>query len=310
MSVIDEGFEWAVDPSYLWLSGRRVGLLAKPDDQPQPFLVSSVPGNRRVYRPFVDHDGLFHTFAFTDPTEDGIKAFAERYGPLRASSGGTFVPRFLYENPPRPPVEQVGEPLTTWQTEILKMRRLIELFDVFREDELGERKWWATPPQPPDPDAELPDVLAHLFRTATATRLQKESANASAAVVHEVNIELIAGGSLWGVVPLIDTQRGLLLRPTSLRDALWLQFADAITSGASFRLCKNCENTWFRVRRKKGPEPARQFCSHRCKMAARRSDLGEIATLHADGASIQELSERFGMSILAIRKHVESKRSL
>src|SRR5262249_41242265 len=55
------------------------------------------------------------------------------------------------------------------------------------------------------------------------------------------------------------------LVPISLRSALLIQAAEAITSNREFRLCKNCPE-WFVVSAP-GRRSDREYCSPRCRVA-------------------------------------------
>ncbi|MEX2628657.1 MAG: hypothetical protein WD341_01875 [Tistlia sp.] len=56
----------------------------------------------------------------------------------------------------------------------------------------------------------------------------------------------------------------LRLIPVSLRDALWLQFAQSTVSGADLRTCDWC-GTWFESGGGAGRRAGARFCSEKCR---------------------------------------------
>ena len=102
------------------------------------------PQEVRVYEPFREFSGLFRDFASTAPTQDGILAFADRFGRLgcdRAYNDEEFA------DPPRksPLADFDGEPVDTWLENIRSMRRLVDLWDLCLAEDmtaLAERIKW------------------------------------------------------------------------------------------------------------------------------------------------------------------------
>jgi hypothetical protein len=62
----------------------------------------------------------------------------------------------------------------------------------------------------------------------------------------------------------------LRIVPESLISALWLQFAQAVTSKLSLQRCAVC-TTWFAFGTGTGRRRSKQFCSDRCRKAAHRT---------------------------------------
>lgn len=55
-------------------------------------------------------------------------------------------------------------------------------------------------------------------------------------------------------------RRRLILRPKTLLDAIWLQFAQAAAGGANITKCRQC-GSWFEVGTKSGRRSDAKFCS-------------------------------------------------
>ena len=68
----------------------------------------------------------------------------------------------------------------------------------------------------------------------------------------------------------------LRLRPTSLLDAIWLQLAQELSSGAAIRQCRHCGD-WFETGVRTGRRADAKFCSnaHRIAFNSRKRNQGE-----------------------------------
>jgi hypothetical protein len=102
MPEIPLQFPWQVaEGGYRWVESHPI---REPEQVRRPFLTHGRPigaGGFRVmqYLPLSAFSGLFRVFADTEPNHDGIKAFADRFGPL----GGDLVnPILLHDQPTRP----------------------------------------------------------------------------------------------------------------------------------------------------------------------------------------------------------------
>jgi hypothetical protein len=104
-------FIWQVNSDgYFWTGDQdERELLPLPDDRAA-----------REYVPMEEHTGLFRTFAFTEPTEPAILAFANRYGLLGVGTmeGWKIVP---------------NERLSIWESQILAMRDAVQRWERLRK---------------------------------------------------------------------------------------------------------------------------------------------------------------------------------
>ena len=87
------------------------------------------------YRPLRDYSALFRSFALTVPTKDGIIEFANVYGLLGLPSSLSIVPAGRKGSS----YVSVGEPHADWVNEIVKMREIIQLWDLIHEAPFGEK---------------------------------------------------------------------------------------------------------------------------------------------------------------------------
>jgi hypothetical protein len=318
-------FRWRVAKGgYHWIDSDPA---FEPDQQRQPFLTDGRPSGAAGFRvvpylPFAEFPGLFRVFAEIEPTHDGIKAFADRFGPL----GGNIAKRIpLYDQPNAQgtPIG-FGEPLAAWKDEILMMRLAIDIWEAARNGDVGGLQRvisWAEHgsgvqilSHPELPKGELPEAPAHVERALIAgTHLGDDVLGrfvpgdllrpALHYVQSTINKMLEGRASprlLW------DAKRerlGLYIVPDGLIGAVWLQFARAVERDSGFRQCAEC-GIWFEL----APGTARadkQFCSTACRTKAYRKRQAEAARLHGEGRSFEDIARQLESDPDTVRGWIE-----
>jgi hypothetical protein len=320
-------FQWRVAKGgYRWLDARPA---FEPQQPRQRFLTDARPfgaeGFRVLqYQPLAAFPGLFRVFADTDTNEDGIKAFADRFGPL----GGNIereIPLSDQRNVKGVPLG-TGEPLTAWRQEILMMLLAVDLWEAARNgdvERLGRVIFWTEDgsgvqmlTHPELPAGQLPDPPARVERAWIAgTHLGDDVLGrfvrgdlvrpALHYVQSKINAKLQGRASprlLW------DTKRerlGLYIVPDGLIGALWLQFARAVERDSGFRQCAEC-GVWFEL----APGTARAdklYCSTPCRTKAYRKRQAEAVRLHAEGRCIEEIAHELESEPRTVRGWIERK---
>ena len=114
MPEIPLQFRWRVAKAAT--TGSTRALASSPS---APTVPHRRPADRRgglsrvlQYQPLAEFPGLFRVFAETEPSHDGIKAFADRFGPLGADIA-TSIPLNDQRNAKGVPLG-TGEPLAAW----------------------------------------------------------------------------------------------------------------------------------------------------------------------------------------------------
>ena len=115
-------FSWQVqEGAYLWSAGPLFDDEYLTQDAAQTISCGYVPTPRagpvRRYSPLRDQTGLFRVFAETEPTQDGVLQFANRFGMLLSAQTHT-KPRERRSKVGAVLVELLaphGEPLSLWQ---------------------------------------------------------------------------------------------------------------------------------------------------------------------------------------------------
>lgn len=321
-------FQWHVaEGGYRWLGSRTT---FEPRQKPQPFLTDGRPigtGGFRVmqYLPLAAFPGLFRVFADTEPNRDGIKAFADRFGPL----GGNLAKQipFSEERSAAGASLGVGESLADWNEEIQTMRLAVDLWEAARNGDVVRLErviFWTEDgsgvqmlSHPELPGGQLPDPPARVERAWIAgTRLGDDMLGrfvrgdlvkpALHYVQSKINAKLQGRASprlLW------DANRerlGLYIVPDGLIGALWLQFARAVERDSKFRQCAEC-GIWFELAR--GTARAdKLYCSTPCRTKAYRKRQVEAVRLHGEGRSLEDIARELESDPDTVRGWIERKR--
>jgi hypothetical protein len=328
MPEIPLQFGWRVaQGGYHWVDSHPV---FEHNEQRQPFLTDGRPigaaGHRvRQYLPLTEFPGLFRVFAETEPNQDGIKAFADRFGPL----GGDIakqIPLYGQPNAQGTPIG-LGEPRASLRNEILMMNYAVGIWEPARAGDVAtlERVIHWKPDgagveiagHPDVPRGQLPEAPARVERAWIAgTHLGDDvlgrfiSGDLVKPALHYVqstiNEKLEGRASprlLW------DAKRerlGLYIVPDGLIGALWLQFARAVERDSRFRQCAEC-GIWFEL----APGTARAdklYCSTPCRTKAYRKRQAEAARLHGEGRSLDDIARALESAPDTVRGWIEQKR--
>ena len=307
-------FQWDIhEGGYEWIEARLAELDGGPSD-PGPFLTDSRPVGAAGfavtrYNPLAEHSGLFRVFADIDPTEDAIKAFADRYGLLGGEAARIIV---LTEDvgDKKGPVG-IGESLSAWHRELLAMSQAVTLWELARHGDVEQlsrfihwdEKGVQYRSHPDLASGELPELpyLKTIASIASENRqpdpfdrfkrgeVIQPALYYVQRVVNKHLKERVSPRLLWNES---RTHLGVYFVPGSLVGALWLQFAQAIERNNDFRKCAEC-GIWFEL----SPQTARSnktYCSNACRTKTYRKRKAEAQRLHAEGVPDAEIAYRLG----------------
>lgn len=270
-TVPEFGFEWS-SPDRKEVA-KRTGrvLIPKPADR------------ARYYLPLQDEPGLFKTFAELEPDEEGVLAFANKYGllgiaaPLPVSISGV--------------VELSAETMSSWLDQVEAMRRLLRLLDCIQSSnkrELAKRVTW-------DADGvsvHWTSVLGgakyeshHILATNEIhpERLARFSRGdlIQPALLYlqiEINKEMKKHPAPARLLRERDGKLSVYCVPSSLISAMWLQFALAIDGNKDYRLCEGCHR-YFEVgtgTSAGGRRVDAKACSATCRQRLQRKEKKNV----------------------------------
>jgi hypothetical protein len=256
------------------------------------------------YTPLLEFSGLFRTFALdTEPTEDGILAFANKYGTLGLQAS-VLIPSLDGRSN-----VGAGETLASWTGELLDMRLAVNLWDAARHRNtsgLGRLVHWNDYGVYYQPDASRfaaiagkdtrPDILARLERgdliAPAYWHLQR--------VVNEkLDRHNVTGRLLWDSSDRTGQQLTVRLVPKSLIGCLWLQLAKAL-EGKDYRQCENCK-LWFEIGGSRGARADKKFCSATCKAGLNRKVRERAIALRAAGRTPAQIAKELGKDIIVVK---------
>lgn len=240
------------------------------------FLVRNIeqPSEGRNYELFHSYPALFQNFAALYPQggrwgpkqREDILDFADLYGSLMLDMDWAMADDGT---------SAIGTPLKSWQREIASLSFAVRIWTLLdAKDEEGLSRCIRL-----GDDgiavATWGKVDSPVYRLQTLRELHDAHPFAEGDVLGPARLTLkhviserLRGG---GVNPALEwadsTQQKLavVVRPDWLHEALWLQFASAVTGGKSYGLCTECGD-WF----EKKTQREQLFCTNRCKMKAYR----------------------------------------
>jgi hypothetical protein len=317
-------FPWQVaEGGYSWVDSRPIGEGQDRGSFLTDNRAIAAAGFRVLrYQPLAAFPGLFRVFADTEPSCDGIKAFADRFGPL----GGDLAEQIpLYDQPNAKGVPLgTGEALAAWSNEILMMRFAIDIWEAARNGDVGRLERvisWTEDgsgvqilSHPELPKGQVPEAPAWVERAWIAGThlgdgvlgrfipgdLVKPALHYVQSTINEKLEGRASPRLLW------DAKRerlGLYIVPAGLVGALWLQFARAVERDSKFRQCAEC-GIWFEL----APGTARAdklYCSTPCRTKAYRKRQAEAVRLDGEGRSIEDIARQLESEPETVRGWIE-----
>ena len=325
-------FSWTRNESgYRWLRTRSA-IDGKTGRSPELFLTDGNPvgptyGNPR-YLPLEDHTALFRIFADTDPTEEGILEFANKYGFL-GHDPSISIPIKLPNDGGE--VLGLGESIQSWKKEISIILTAVTLWDLAESNDIKELKkfiHWkgkhtviykfgikSIKRKGKWPKFQVGRSIIAMdenendrFRPELMARFRPGDLNhpARCHVQNMINdrIEgLVSSRMLW------ESERdrlSLYFVPSSLLGAMWLQFAQAIDGDKKYRRCQECRKPY-----EISPEKARTskfYCSNACRSKNYRDRQAKARKMSKEGKTLEFIAENLNTNKETARGWVEAKK--
>ena len=215
------------------------------------------PRSQRIRRFDLYKSGrsAFLEFAQTPRTPEGVKAFADRYGPLKSPDGGLGgeVDSFF------------GHVVGGWYSDIFDMNEAIAL--------------WAKGPSSRHA-SKLYGLMERQGVPALWYKGQDKAFNKRVRLLKRQERNFLSPRGAPGTTAKILLEKNPLsgqprvcIRPSHLCDALWIQLALAIDGSESLRTCVECKK-WFTIKSGEGRSD-KEYCSNACRMRAYRKRKGE-----------------------------------
>ncbi|MDX2253214.1 MAG: hypothetical protein NW202_13090 [Nitrospira sp.] len=284
-------FTWSVpDRGYVWRNDMKADIPLGTGERPPFLMVHPESKTETRYDPLPDdEDGsedtpLFQQFADLDLSQETIKAFADRWGWLGASTR-------LAPSKSRKKIVTVekGESLEIWLREIQDVRRAVTLWKWSKRKDSAVQVTWESKEcvrvrisryaSKPDNGQKDPDeVLLHqrfLPDLFDKFRHNNPVLPAQAALALLINKKLNGLASPRLLLNRHGTIQGFV-RPRNLLAAIWVQLYQAIQGQRRIVACKYCHQlmdvTGHRV-----SKTAHSRCGHNAKMNRYRKKRAAIA---------------------------------
>ncbi len=229
-------FRWKMsEAGYQWAKGI---MDAKPHLVPR-----LEPG--KGFRPTEPPKEMFAEFAKLDPTQDGIRTFADEYGDL-------FDRYELQDHAAHNGTASGGASLRRWQSEIEDMRVLFDLWDNIQNRRIAALKRVIRWEKTKDGDSSV----SYLLKTSIRERHQMLAHSklskgalirfaddkgvllaARCALREEINLRLSEHPTVPSLAWTPDYDERIIFKPPHLLAAMWLQFAQAVTGEFGIKRC-------------------------------------------------------------------------
>lgn len=321
-------FAWQVATGgYQWVQTEAAPAPFGTEEKGWFLTACTPPFTARRYAPLQQYPTLFRTFIETPPMQEGILAFANRYGML----GGNISTHIILPNKKG----AQGELLKDWQEELSYLKRAVTLWDmveagnveglarhiIWKETEDKEKKeklvsvsYDSHPELPLDqaPPGEgewhISASIATSREPELLSRFQPGDVGQPALyyvqkVVNDHLTGRLSPRLLWNQE---RTQLGLYMAPNGLIGALWLQFAQAISGNKRYHQCEYC-GTWFEVSLE-ASRPTRVYCSDACRFKAYRKRQEDAYQLNQQGIPLKEIAKRLGTNTATAKGWIKKRK--
>ena len=258
--VPKDGFRWVIAHEAL-----------KPDGKGGRYLV---PVNRSAipYLPLVEHTGLFRQFSATSTNEEGVLAFANKFGFLGSATRAV--------TPSDESGLVYGEKLDEWQVAIDAIRPMVSLWNATKIGEKGRRElarrihWNACSVRYEDEHGGHELIISDRHHPELFERFPEGDLAGPAMYLIQGRVNQALAEHRVGPKLLWDPTEGAFvvrLSAQNLVGALWLQFTRAIEGDKNYKQCLNCRD-WIEVGGNRTARSDKKFCSPTCKSAFHRAN--------------------------------------
>jgi hypothetical protein len=301
-----ENFQWPVmRGGYRWVS-TKCG----------PALVPCSGGNADVrhYRPFSkENRGLFRIFAETPRTLEGVLGFANQYGLL-----GGPVSRMISGGDPTVAADELSPTLAaTWAERGDFAGEMFEAIPSERGSESENWNWTTqivlmqgllTAYEAPSPEHPVQFNYRNFLGRSGSTLVSPEQQLAARKVMTVTAFNMMLRGVASPCLCWSDNDDSprLEFSPRGLVGALWLQFASAIATTKSFRLCRMC-NKPIEISRSGGARTDAVFCSNACKSRDYRQRMTKARRLAQEGWSPKAVARELKTSLVTVRRWLRDR---
>jgi hypothetical protein len=292
------------------------------------------------YAPEEKPIALYRLLADTDPTDDGVLRFANRFGRLKGDRAETFDIGDLPGGAASSTRFVQGEPLEEWVRVIEEMHEAVALWDMARSKNhrglsealawregcvfyLGTaryRKWRDADPMAMLEKFKDQKEARRLWEDMTQQRLKLDSEGLNRGYIRKGDLIRPAVLRVLRVIetPLHELNGPVLYEqdddkimwqdlPDNLEGFMWLQFAQAIYHRKEPRRCREC-GLWFEVAGG-ASRTDRETCSDSCRMRGYRQRQARAVEMQAKGKTVKQIARELSSDEDTVRGWIKASRS-
>lgn len=277
-----ESFQQPLAKKYLFLGdGKSTGIIA-----------IGRPADVAFTRPFESHTGLFLEFADLDLTESAVEKFVGRFGTL-----GLY-----HEDEPAlelgilagQEVDSIAERVEEWFEEILKIRKIVERYEIVAALAAGDREKLG----------RLGFEVLGLSAAELARRYQEMSSEFADEL--DAGLDSVRKHIVESVSFDVESRRFKIVKtPRSLLGGMWLQLLVKVIGSIEHRQCRTC-GRWFSIT----PDTNRSqkiFCSQACKSKDYRDRKKRVLELTGQGMTDDEIADVTGVELKSVVRWVRKE---
>jgi hypothetical protein len=251
-----------------------------------------------VYRPLDEASGLFRSFAdlWSDPADPAaFLAFANCYGSLDVpwepdpAAFQELSNRYGPFASPGPSQDVLGQ----WRAHVGHMNFLVRLWDGIREGDWPALRGVLANTEAGDPfRATGPGELVE-----AGLRLLGESLS--------THLRWLPGTSNPPLLQWNPAGKRVMLRlvPSSLVEAMYLQFLRAMGGGKNFQRCLACRR-WFELAPGVG-RADKKTCSTSCRVKIYQGRRRRAREMHAEGKTVKQIARELGSAADTVKRWVK-----
>ena len=312
----DDDFTWNVTASgYRWANLHELRGVRNFRGKTERILTDVPPAGGRIeegedYKP-LRVGGLFLTFADTPLTEDGMRAFANRYGFL--GGGDEVLAPWPAESGGGEGYLRDAESWESWEVALTCMKVAVKLWRLVTNEDrraLEHLISW----RPTRAGREI--VIEHRnhvrtwhyhqFQTVAVPdgfRLPPNDVLGPARLFVQGWVNM----RLWALTaPLLfwnaDRDKQVMrIVPKTLLGAMWLQFARAVSGEVRYRPCKACGKWLTLSTEDDGFRSDREFCTAACRQKDYRAKVKAARQQRIEGRTMRQIAKHFNTTTDTIR---------
>lgn len=260
-AIIHNEFEWIVLKAGYQCEAALKAHISNKSPTPDKYLCEVTPYREQKvakhYYPLRDYPALFMEFARLNADELSIVSFANQYGFLGIDEAFVIPNNTKHKSTGR---TYKAESIDSWKREIRELQMVVTRWEQFKARDYKSLSQLVR-------DSEKVEKLIESLPIVERNRTFYQEL-----IIPNVNENLEKHATfpqlIWDVGQKIP-QPAIIIQPTNLINALWLQFAEAIHQNASIKTCIQCGKAI--IMHPTTNRKTKKYCSDACRVKSYRA---------------------------------------